>query len=124
MQCAVCQADADDLCTRCEITAYCSRDCQAKHWAEHRSGCAIGDDLPDMPVMARAGLAVAVPAAPEAVRRLAHYVTRAGGGAGAVRETIELLLTYQDRWKDVTQRYEDGLPGYLPDARRPWRARP
>jgi hypothetical protein len=45
MQCAVCRADADDLCTRCEITAYCSRDCQAKHWAEHRSGCAIGDDL-------------------------------------------------------------------------------
>jgi len=86
--------------------------------------CAVGDDLPDIPVMARAGLAVAVPAAPEAVRRLAHYVTRADGGAGAVREIIELLLTYQDRWQDVTQRYEDGLPGHLPGARRPWRQRP
>jgi len=86
--------------------------------------CDVGDDLPDIPVMARAGLAVAVPAAPEAVRRLAHYVTRAGGGAGAVRETIELLLVYQDRWQDVTQRYEAVLPGHLPGARRPWRARP
>jgi len=86
--------------------------------------CTVGDDLPDLPVLARAGLAVAVPAAPEAVRRLAHYVTRAEGGAGAVRETIELLLQYQDRWDDVTQRYEDRLPGHLPGARRPWRARP
>jgi len=86
--------------------------------------CAVGDDLPDLPVLARAGLAVAVPAAPEAVRRLAHYVTRAQGGAGAVRETVELLLVYQDRWRDVTRRYEDRLPGRLPRARRPWRARP
>jgi len=86
--------------------------------------CYVGDDLPDIPVMARAGLAVATPGAPEEVRRVAHYVTRAAGGAGAVRETIELLLKYQDRWHTVTQRYEDGLPADLPDARRPWRARP
>ena len=85
--------------------------------------CAVGDDLPDLPVLARAGLAVAVPDAPEEVRRVAHVVTRAAGGAGAVRETIELILRYQDRWDGVTQRYEDDLPGHLPDARRPWRAR-
>lgn len=85
--------------------------------------CAVGDDLPDLPILARSGLAVAVPGAPEAVRRVAHYVTRAAGGAGAVRETIELLLRYQDRWEGVTQRYEDRLPGHLPGARRPWRAR-
>ncbi len=85
--------------------------------------CAVGDDLPDLPVLARAGLAVAVPGAPEEVRRVAHYVTRAGGGAGAVREIVEHLLRYQDRWAGVTQRYEDRLPGHLPEARRPWRAR-
>ncbi len=83
----------------------------------------VGDDLVDIPAMARAGFAVAVPEAPQAVRRLAHYVTRAAGGAGAVRETIELLLTYQDRWADVTQRYADNLPAHLPHPRRPWRAR-
>jgi len=93
------------------------------------AGCAaeevgyVGDDLVDIPVMARAGFAAAVPGAPQEVRRLAHYVTRAPGGAGAVREVIELILKYQDRWADVTQRYEDSLPGHLPNGRRPWRAR-
>ena len=84
----------------------------------------MGDDLVDLPVLARAGFAVAVPAAPDEVRRVAHYVTRAPGGAGAVREVIELVLKYQDRWADVTRRYEERLPADLPGARRPWRPRP
>jgi 3-deoxy-D-manno-octulosonate 8-phosphate phosphatase (KDO 8-P phosphatase) len=53
----------------------------------------IGDDLPDLALLARCGLAVTVPHAPEAIRRQAHYVTRADGGAGAVREICELILT-------------------------------
>ena len=53
----------------------------------------IGDDLPDLPLILRCGLGVAVPHAPENVRRRAHYVTRADGGAGAVREVCELLLS-------------------------------
>jgi len=53
----------------------------------------IGDDLPDLALLARCGLAVTVPHAPEAIRRQAHYVTRADGGAGAVREVCELILT-------------------------------
>jgi 3-deoxy-D-manno-octulosonate 8-phosphate phosphatase (KDO 8-P phosphatase) len=58
--------------------------------AEH---CAhIGDDLPDLPLLARCGLAATVPHAPEPIRRHAHYVTRAAGGAGAVREVCELIL--------------------------------
>ena len=52
----------------------------------------MGDDLPDLAVMRRCGLAVAPPNAAEVVRRSAHYVTRAGGGRGAVREFCELLL--------------------------------
>jgi 3-deoxy-D-manno-octulosonate 8-phosphate phosphatase (KDO 8-P phosphatase) len=52
----------------------------------------VGDDLPDLPVMRRCGLAVAVCNASEAVKRCAHYVTRAHGGRGAVREFCELLL--------------------------------
>jgi 3-deoxy-D-manno-octulosonate 8-phosphate phosphatase (KDO 8-P phosphatase) len=52
----------------------------------------MGDDLPDLPVMQRCGLAVAVPGAAEPVKRCAHYVTRAAGGRGAVRELCELLL--------------------------------
>ena len=60
------------------------------------AACAhIGDDLPDLPLIMRCGLAATVPHAPEIVRRAAHYVTRASGGAGAVRELCELILAAQ-----------------------------
>jgi 3-deoxy-D-manno-octulosonate 8-phosphate phosphatase (KDO 8-P phosphatase) len=52
----------------------------------------IGDDIPDLPVIMRCGLGVSVPHAPAALRGAAHYVTRADGGAGAVRELCELIL--------------------------------
>jgi 3-deoxy-D-manno-octulosonate 8-phosphate phosphatase (KDO 8-P phosphatase) len=52
----------------------------------------LGDDLPDMPVMRRVGLAVAVGDAVSEVKGIAHYVTKAIGGKGAARETFELIL--------------------------------
>ena len=52
----------------------------------------MGDDLPDLPVMKRCGFAVAVPNAVDAVKDAAHYVTRAHGGRGAVREFCDLVL--------------------------------
>lgn len=52
----------------------------------------VGDDLPDLPVMERCGLAVAVANAVESVKAAAHYTTRAPGGRGAVREFCELVL--------------------------------
>jgi 3-deoxy-D-manno-octulosonate 8-phosphate phosphatase (KDO 8-P phosphatase) len=55
----------------------------------------IGDDLVDLPVMKRCGLAVAVPDAAAAVRQHAHYVTRARGGHGAAREFCEIVLHAQ-----------------------------
>jgi 3-deoxy-D-manno-octulosonate 8-phosphate phosphatase (KDO 8-P phosphatase) len=55
----------------------------------------VGDDLPDLPAMRRCGLAVAVPNAVDAVKAAAHYVTRAAGGRGAVREFCELVLRAQ-----------------------------
>lgn len=57
------------------------------------SACAfMGDDLPDLEVMRLCGLAVSVPNGAEPVRRAAHYVTRAPGGRGAVREFCDLVL--------------------------------
>lgn len=56
----------------------------------------MGDDLPDLPVLARCGFAASVPEAPDAVRRQAHYVTRAGGGRGAAREVCELIMQSQN----------------------------
>jgi len=55
----------------------------------------MGDDLVDLPVMRRCGLSCTVPEAPQEVRDVAHYVTRAGGGRGAVREACELILRAQ-----------------------------
>jgi 3-deoxy-D-manno-octulosonate 8-phosphate phosphatase (KDO 8-P phosphatase) len=58
----------------------------------------IGDDLPDLPVLRRAGLAITVANAVPEVKRAAHYVTRTRGGEGAVREVIELILKAQGKW--------------------------
>jgi len=55
----------------------------------------IGDDWPDLAVIRACGLGVTVPGAPELLRRHAHYVTHAAGGAGAVRELCELIMTAQ-----------------------------
>jgi len=55
----------------------------------------IGDDLPDIPVLAACGLAVTVPHAPAAVRAHAHHVTARDGGSGAVREIADIILAAQ-----------------------------
>jgi len=65
----------------------------------------IGDDLLDIPAMQRAGLAVAVADAPAPVKAAAHVVTRAGGGHGALRELVELILRAQRSWKRVVDAY-------------------
>jgi 3-deoxy-D-manno-octulosonate 8-phosphate phosphatase (KDO 8-P phosphatase) len=53
----------------------------------------VGDDLPDVPAMESAGLAIAVADAQPEVRALAHWVTTAAGGRGAAREVAERLLS-------------------------------
>jgi 3-deoxy-D-manno-octulosonate 8-phosphate phosphatase (KDO 8-P phosphatase) len=64
----------------------------------------VGDDLPDLPVMARVGLAVAVADAAVEVKRAAHYVTSRRGGDRALREVVELILKAQGKWKDAVKR--------------------
>jgi 3-deoxy-D-manno-octulosonate 8-phosphate phosphatase (KDO 8-P phosphatase) len=65
----------------------------------------IGDDLLDIPAMQVAGLAVTVADAPAPVKAVAHVVTRARGGHGAVRELVELLLRAQRSWRSVVAAY-------------------
>jgi 3-deoxy-D-manno-octulosonate 8-phosphate phosphatase (KDO 8-P phosphatase) len=67
--------------------------------------CYVGDDLPDLGVVRAVGLGVAVADAAAELREVAHYVTTAPGGAGAVRETIEMILKAQRRWDDVIHSY-------------------
>ena len=66
----------------------------------------IGDDLTDIVVMHRVGLAIATANARVEVKQEAHYVTSAAGGSGAVREVIELILKAQGLWEEILQKYE------------------
>lgn len=59
----------------------------------------VGDDLPDLPLLRRAGLAFAVADAAPEVRAAAHVVLRAGGGQGAVREACERILKSKSAWR-------------------------
>jgi 3-deoxy-D-manno-octulosonate 8-phosphate phosphatase (KDO 8-P phosphatase) len=65
----------------------------------------IGDDLTDIPILKRAGLACAVANARAEVKPYAHFITQANGGQGAVREVIELILKAQNKWQPILARY-------------------
>jgi 3-deoxy-D-manno-octulosonate 8-phosphate phosphatase (KDO 8-P phosphatase) len=65
----------------------------------------VGDDVVDIPLMRRCALAVAVADATPDTRAAAHYVTRAPGGFGAVREVCEFILKAQGRWDELMKRY-------------------
>ena len=69
--------------------------------------CYVGDDVTDIPLMRRSGLAVAVADAVEETRAAAHYVTRAPGGFGAVREVCELILKAQGHWAELLKKYTE-----------------
>jgi 3-deoxy-D-manno-octulosonate 8-phosphate phosphatase (KDO 8-P phosphatase) len=61
----------------------------------------LGDDLPDITIMRRVGLAVAVADAAPEVKRVAHHVTAAIGGKGAAREVVELILKSKGIWEEM-----------------------
>ena len=61
----------------------------------------LGDDLPDITIMRRVGLAVAVADASPEVKRVAHHVTSAMGGKGAAREVVELILKSKGIWEEM-----------------------
>lgn len=67
--------------------------------------CYVGDDVVDIPLLRRAGLGVAVADAVEETKHHSHLVTERGGGKGAVREVIELILKAQDKWHEALSRY-------------------
>ncbi len=64
----------------------------------------IGDDLPDLPLMRRAGLAIAVGDAVPEVKETAHYTTKAVAGKGAVRESIEVILKSKGIWEEMIEK--------------------
>ncbi len=72
---------------------------------------AIGDDWPDLPLLARAGFACAPANAHTEVRALADYVTTAAGGHGAAREFCDLLLVAAGRYAALLQGHLQTLDG-------------
>jgi len=66
----------------------------------------MGDDIVDLPVLARVGLATAPADAAPDVRSRVHWVSQAGGGAGAARELVELILRAQNKWESLVAEYE------------------
>jgi 3-deoxy-D-manno-octulosonate 8-phosphate phosphatase (KDO 8-P phosphatase) len=71
----------------------------------------MGDDIVDLAVLARVGLSAAPADAVPEVRERVHWVSAAGGGRGAVRELVELVLRAQQRWQPI-------LDSYLEEGRR------
>ena len=61
----------------------------------------MGDDLPDIPVAKRAGLAICVADGANELKAVAHYITRRDGGRGTAREVVELILKAQGRWEEA-----------------------
>ena len=63
--------------------------------------CYVGDDVVDLGILKRAGVAVAVANGIDETKALADYVTRAEGGQGAVREVVTMILDAQDKWARI-----------------------
>jgi 3-deoxy-D-manno-octulosonate 8-phosphate phosphatase (KDO 8-P phosphatase) len=64
----------------------------------------VGDDLPDIPLLRRVGLAIAVGDAVPEVKKAAHYTTKAVAGRGAIREAVELILKCQGLWEGTIEK--------------------
>jgi len=68
----------------------------------------MGDDLPDLPAIADAALSACPGDATGVVCERCHHVCRAGGGHGAVRELVELILTARGRWDEIVESWSAG----------------
>lgn len=69
----------------------------------------IGDDWPDLPVLARAGFAATVADACTEAKSAAHWISGAPGGRGAVRELAEFILKAQSRFDDLLRKHTEGV---------------
>ena len=77
-----------------------------KHNVSKEEICFIGDDLVDLSIMKAVGFPVAVANASEDIKAAASYITQKKGGRGAVRETAELILKTQGKWRDAISIYQ------------------
>ena len=71
----------------------------------------IGDDLPDLPILRRCGLPIAVRDAAQEVLDVAKFVTARPGGSGEVREAVEHILKAQKRWPEAVRLFDRDFVG-------------
>ncbi|WP_110954104.1 KdsC family phosphatase [Anaerosinus massiliensis] len=84
---------------------YALKDLQKKYHLQLDEIAYVGDDLLDLPVLVQVGFACSVNNAVQEVKNMVHYVSRANGGNGAVREISELILKAQNKWDDIIASY-------------------
>ncbi len=77
------------------------QECVDKAGVSEEEVAYMGDDLPDIPLAQRAGLAISVADGADELKAVCHYVTRRLAGHGAAREVIELILKAQGRWEEA-----------------------
>lgn len=77
-----------------------------KYHVKAQEICFVGDDLVDLSLMKKVGLAVAVVNACPDIKAVSHYITHKHGGRGAVREVSELILRTQKKWEKAIQAYQ------------------
>jgi 3-deoxy-D-manno-octulosonate 8-phosphate phosphatase (KDO 8-P phosphatase) len=77
----------------------------AKTGINARQIAAMGDDLPDLPVLRNCGVGITVADGCAELREIADYVTQKPGGRGAVRDAIEWILKQQNRWDGLIRQY-------------------
>lgn len=76
-------------------------DCMRKAGVTEEEVAYMGDDLPDIPLARRAGLAVCVASGVPELAAVCHFTTRRPGGRGTAREVVELILKAQGRWEEA-----------------------
>jgi len=77
----------------------------ARTGLEWSNVCYVGDDIVDLGVLTRVGVAVVVGNGIREAKAAADYVTKMPGGHGAVREVVELVLKAQNKWRSVVEEY-------------------
>jgi len=76
-------------------------ECMEKAGVTEEEVAYLGDDLPDIPLAMRSGLAVSVADGVPELKAVCHYTTQRNGGRGAAREVVELILKAQGRWEEA-----------------------
>lgn len=67
----------------------------------------MGDDLNDLGVMSRVGLAMTPQDGVPEIKAIAHYICQANGGEGAVREAVEYILKREGLWEEAVRKYRE-----------------